>query len=527
MTSSLLTLVSALALARDEILDAIVANPTILRFLFRLVATASIPTDSFEEALTCLMTLTEDNIPIGQAIINDQETRCYDELLKLKAAGGPRAVFACGVLHNVFSSLQWLDHSPGKDGACDAILVPSLSQLLDQLYPGGAKSKTNGHGASSSGATQVALEILASIGADLVATLEKGNRSQFDADKDDEWNGIEDDVVPDDDAMEVDGGSENGDDGNNGSDKGGSDEEGDDSDSDIDIEADMDRVTGVDEPEEGNIDDLPTLRELIQSAVPQLIRLTNIQCKDDEDLEVQSHAFSALNNIAWTLCCIEFANGENANIFAAWAPAAKNIWLKTITPVLSSDSNDLNLATLVTGLAWAVSKSLNGDTPVNETQHLKFMMLYQTNRGRDQDVKIEGHDDGEEQEDPFQSLGVKCIGVLGSLARNPAPLEVNKDVGKFYMKLLDDAATPVAEVIETLNQVFDVYGDEEFACEKVFWEEGFLKHLEDLLPRLKTAAKGIDKRKAGELRTKTDEAFLNLGRFIKYKKKHAPKERRQ
>lgn len=526
MASSLLTLLSALALARDEILNAIVANQTILRFLLRLAATASIPADSFEEALTCLMTLTEDNIPIGQAIIDDQETRCYDELLKLKAAGGPKAVFACGVLHNVFSSLQWLDHSPGKDGACDAILVPSLSQLLEQLHPGGAKAKTNGHSASSSGATQVALEILASIGTDLGATLEKGNRSQSGAVKEeDEWNGIDDDVVPDDDAMEVDGGSEDGD---NASDKEASDEEGEDLDSDIDIEADMDRVTGHDEHKGGNIDDLPTLRELIHSAVPQLIRLTNIPVVDDEDdLEIQSHAFSALNNIAWTLSCIEFANGENTNIFAAWAPAAKKIWLKTIAPVLDANSNDLNLATLVTGLAWAVSKSLNGETPVNETQHLKFMMLYQADRAQSKDVKIEGHDEAEEQEDPFQSLGVKCIGVLGSLARNPAPLEVNKDVGKFFMKLLNDPATPLAEVIEASNQVFDIYGDEEFECEKVFWEEGLIKHLEDLLPQLKTRAKGVDKRKAEELRTKTDEAILNLGRFIKYKKKHAPKERIQ
>ncbi|KAK5660301.1 hypothetical protein OQA88_12841 [Cercophora sp. LCS_1] len=524
ITSSLLSLLTALALARDEILDAIVANPTILRFLFRLVSTPSIPADEFEEALTCLTTLTEDNLPIGQAIIGDQETRCYDELLKLKAAGGPKTVLACGVLHNVFSSLQWLDHSPGQDGACDAILVPSLSQALEQLHPG--VGKTNGHGVSSPGITQTALEILASIGTDLQVTLEKGNRPQFGAGKaDDEWNGIEDDVAPEADAMEVDGGSENGDDA---SEKDISDDESGESDSDIDIEADMDKVTGADEPfpEEGNIDDLPTLRELIHAAVPQLIRLTNIPITGEEDLAIQYHAFSALNNIAWTLSCIEFANGENANIFAAWAPAAKKIWQKTILPVLESDSNDLNLVTLVTGLAWAVSKSLNGNTPINQTQHRKFITLYRVTRNHGRDDKMDGHDEAEEQEDPFQSLGVKCIGVLGSLARDPAPLEVNRDVGVFLMTLLGHPETPAAEMIEALNQVYDIYGDEEHGCDQVFWNDGFLKHLEELLPRLKTVAKGIDKRKAEELRTKTDEAILNLGRFIKYKKKHAPKEKR-
>ncbi|KAK0655363.1 hypothetical protein B0T16DRAFT_384271 [Cercophora newfieldiana] len=171
MTSSLLSLLAALAVARDEILDSIVASQNILRFLFRL-----------------------DNLPIGQAITDDLETRCYDELLKLKAGGGPGAVLACGVLHNVFSSLQWLDHSPGKQGACDAILVPSLSQALEQLSPTGGK--TNGHGASShSGIVQVALEMLASIGTDLQNTLEKGNRFQVGpGNKTEEgWGGIEDD----------------------------------------------------------------------------------------------------------------------------------------------------------------------------------------------------------------------------------------------------------------------------------------------------------------------------------------------
>src|SRR5690606_37663311 len=133
----------------------------------------------------------------------------------------------------------------------------------------------------------------------------------------------------------------------------------------VDLDADMEKVTGPDEPlaEGGSLDDLPTLRELIQTAVPQLIRLANIPIGSDDDIAIQAHAFSALNNIAWTISCLEFANGENANIFAVWAPAAKKVWLKAITPVLSSDNADLNLATLVTGLAWAISRSLAGNTP--------------------------------------------------------------------------------------------------------------------------------------------------------------------
>ncbi|KAK0620383.1 hypothetical protein B0T14DRAFT_521291 [Immersiella caudata] len=523
IASSLLSLLGALAVARDEILDAIVANQNILRFLFRLVSTSSIPPEVFEETLSCLMTLSEDNLPIGQAITDDQETRCYEGLLKLGAGGGPAAVLACGVLHNVFSSLQWLDHSPGKQGACDAILVPSLSRALEQLSPIGGV-KTNGHGASHAGIVQVALEVLASIGTDLQNTLEKGNRSQFGHSKaEEEWDGIEDDDEGGDaDAMEVDGGYDGKDD------KDVSGDEDSDDDNIEDIEADMERVTGVDDNvEEGSLDDLPTLRELIQTATPQLIRLTNISINSDDDISVQSHALSALNNIAWTLSCIDFTSEENANILTAWAPTARKVWKKTITPVLNSDNADLNLATLVTGLAWAVARSLNGETPSDRTQHRKFIALYQAAKAHDskQDqMQDEAKGESEEEEDPLQGLGVKCIGVLGSLARDPAPIATNRDVGVFLMTILGRPETPVADVIEALNQVFDIYGDEEAPCDKeVFWKDGFLKHLEDLLPRLKTLAKGVDKRKAEELRTKADEVVLNLGRFIQYKKKNPPK----
>ncbi|KAK0722179.1 hypothetical protein B0T26DRAFT_850654 [Lasiosphaeria miniovina] len=535
ITSSLIALLTPIALARDEILDAVVANPTILRFLFRLVASDLVPQEIFEETLSCLMVLSEDNLPLGQALTDDQETRCYDELLKFKTGGGVRAVLACGVLHNVFSSLQWLDHSPGKDGAYDAILVPSLSQELEQVSSSNGSLKT-----SNPEIAQVALEILASIGTDLQNTLEKGNRPQPGAagkSKDEEWNGIGDEAADidvdavaeadDDDAMDVDGGHEKDDSDQDDKDEAGSDDD----DDDDDLDEDMDLVTGGDDsvPDAAGLDDLPTLRELIQKALPQLIRLSSASADSDETVAIQIQALSALNNIAWTISMIDFAEGENAHVFDVWAPAAKKIWQKTITPILDSDNADITLATLVTSLAWAIARSLSGDTPSDGTQHRKFMALYQASKG------LEHHDEGGDEghcgcdcgdDDPLQSLGVKCIGVLGCLARAPASIDVNREIGVAFMSRLantNDVAPP-AEIIEMLNQLFDMYADEEQAYDKeVFWKDNFLQHLQELLPRLKIIAKGVDKRAFEELRTKADEAVLNLARFIQYKKKHAPR----
>ncbi|KAK4178205.1 hypothetical protein QBC36DRAFT_299551 [Triangularia setosa] len=524
ITSSLLALINLLGMAREEIVTAVVANQTILRFLFRLAASESIPQEIYEETLSCLTTLSEDNLELGQAMTNDQETRCYDVLLKLALGFGPRSVMACGVLHNVFSSLQWLDHSPGKDGACDAVLIGTLTRALEHVPSSSAV--TNGN-ANQAAVVQLALEILASIGADLQETLEKGNCSQP---KDrDEWNGIEDKAEADD-AMDVDGDSNvGGDDEEEKDDEEEDNEMGEDEDDDEnigDLEADMEKVTGADDPlDSEDSDDLPTLGAFIQQAIPQLVRLANIQIDSEESLTIQSHALTALNNIAWTVSCIDFSESENSNIYDAWYPAAKKIWVKAITPIVEADNADLDLATQIASLAWAIARSLGANVPLTPGQHRRFIALYQA--AKNQPKSAEG-----KEVDPLQGLGVKCVGVLGSLARDPAPIDLNREIGVFLITLLQscdqDKTIPPADVVEAVNQIFDIYGDEATEHDKeVFWKERFHKHLEEFLPKLRALAKTIDKRPQSELRDKADEAVLNLVRFLKYKKTHAPKEPRE
>ena len=57
---------------------------------------------------------------------------------------------------------------------------------------------------------------------------------------------------------------------------------------------------------------------------------------------------------------------------------------------------------------------------------------------------------------------------------------------------------------------------------EVFWKEGFLGRLEEVVPKVKAMVKTIDKRSYKELRLRADEASLNLGRFVQYKKKNKP-----
>ncbi|KAI0152427.1 hypothetical protein F4776DRAFT_31108 [Hypoxylon sp. NC0597] len=495
IAESLAVILSALAEAQDEALDAAVRNEQIVRFLFTLITIDFTTAPVLNSALSCMITLSEDNQQFAEAILADNATKCYKQLDTFKNGDGYRAVLACGVLHNVFSAAQWNDQKPGKDGACDAVLVPTLSQALEHTQLNG--DMMNGHSSTSPvEIVQLALEILASIGTTLQETLEKGGHG-----KEEQWEGINDKDV----AMDGDDDEELSDRESAGEDEMDQDE----------MEADMDMVTGADDHDEEleGIDDLPTLKELIQKAIPQIVKLCRASGGNDETSNlILGHAISALNNISWTVSCIDFTEKSNAAILRAWTPVARGIWEQVIAPVLSSDTSDIQLATIVTSLAWAIARTLHGQTFLSGDEQKKFISLYHASKNLNED-----------QDDPFQSLGVKCIGVLGQLAL-AAPIALNREIGIFLLTVVKGLPeTPAADAVEALNQLFDVYGDENKEWDKeVFWKDNFLQHLEEVVPRVKSAVKAINKAKSAELRTRAEEASLNLSRFIQYKQKHRP-----
>ncbi|KAJ4134871.1 hypothetical protein NW768_004480 [Fusarium equiseti] len=495
IASSLITLLTALAEAQDEILEAISRNATIIRLLFLLTSDelASNPeiVSLRSDALACLMILCEDNEQLSDIVVNTKQHRTYGTLLSLRKTANGDGVLACGVLHNLFSSLEDQDIALGAD---NSLLIPTLSQALKAYEPG---QMADGVGwANPFEYQQLALEILASIGTTLntaEANPQKEDKSQA---KDDEDMADADEDLSD------------------GEEEGGEEEEEMDDD---ELEADMELVTGADRNEEdSNIDDLPILKTLIDNALPELIRIASLSPTDDTSLRMQGHALAALNNIAWSVSLIDFADAHNAPIQNAWDPVGRALWTQVIAPILATDTADIELATHITSLAWGVARSLRGrpNTPF-AAEHRRFIALYQATKGSPA---------VQDMEDPFQSLSVKCIGVLGQLALEPAPVDRNRDIGIFLITILAGLPeTPTADAVEALNQVFDIYGDESYSYEKeVFWKNDFLKHLDEALPKVRAMVKAIDKRASSELRLRADEAVLNLNRFLTYKRKNKP-----
>ncbi|KAM3516346.1 hypothetical protein MY11210_000105 [Beauveria gryllotalpidicola] len=519
--ASLLSLITALAEVGDDVLNAIASNTTLTQLLAVLITKhddISSESDNISklrtDALACLMLLCEDNDKLAQAI-SVAGNNTFETLLSLKDRLDGEGVLACAVLHNIFSSLEASRDARLPTEIDDSVLIPTLTKVLAS-YSAEEPAAAGESWSDPAQYQQLALETLASIGTSLSAVAGSPVEAARAAGKHRAPTVGGEDASDDQEMDEADDvQSQSGDEGMG-------DEEDEDEMTHEEIQADMDMVLGGDDDE--NIDNLPVLQALVQKALPELIRIAASQPSNEVAMAMQGHALSALNNIAWSLSVVDFADDHNAGILAAWSPAAKSIWEQVITPILSSDTADLGLATQVTGLSWAIARALRSKTPLQAGEQRKFITLYQATRGSSAEQQQQQQQQTPD-EDPFQSLGVKCIGVVGQLAMDPCPADMNRELGTFLVTVVSALPqTPPAEAVEALNQLFDIYGDEEYAYDSgVFWANNFVKHLDEAVPKARAMAKSVDKKTQAELRLRADEAVMNLTRFIAYKAKNKPK----
>ncbi|KAJ6790388.1 hypothetical protein PWT90_07769 [Aphanocladium album] len=522
--ASLLSLLTALAEAGDDILEAIASNPTLTQLLAVLITrhdelageSGSVSTLRVD-ALACLMLLSEDNDKLAKAI-STSGNATLETLLSLKDNLDGEGVLACAVLHNLFASLETSRDAQIPTEGDESILIPTLTKVISS-YSADEPLAAGESWSDPAQYQQLALETLASIGTSLTAVIGGPAEASKAAGKGKASAPRGEDVGGDEDMNEADDNvrSQSGDEGmgeeEDGEDEG---EEDDDEMTHEEMQADMDMVLGDDGDE--NIDDLPVLQALLQKALPELMRIAASQPANEVGMAMQGHALSAINNIAWSLSLVDFSEDHNAGILAAWSPVAKSIWAQVISPILASDTADLGLATQVTGVSWAIARALRSKTPLRTDEQRKFMTLYQATKGSAGELT-------ENEEDPFQSLGVKCIGVLGQLALGPCPVDMNRELGTFLVTVVSSLPqTPAAEAVEAFNQLFDIYGNEDYAYDpEVFWANNFAKHLEESVPKARAMAKSIDKKNQAELRLRADEVVMNLTRFLAYKAKRKPK----
>ncbi len=338
MIESLIALVAALSEAQDEILEAIVGLQSTTKLIAAVIAHVDTPQHLRLDAVSCLMTLAEDNRRVAEFLVADEEPKPFSALLNLQAGSGPGRVLACGVLHNVFSALKWHEGSPGNKDLSDASLVRSLSVALDETKPQDGLPVTC-QWAKPTEVLQLALEILASIGTSLQESMASSPTKD---EKDEEWGGIEEQDAMEDDTTKPAKDDDNDED----MDDSKVDDEDMDEDDIADIQDDMDMVTGADgsmDDDADAADELSTLSALVSHAVPKMIRLANPAAQSEEATLARYYALSALNNLAWSISCFDFSRDENASILKIWGNAGKAVWQKAIVPVLDSNTEDIEL----------------------------------------------------------------------------------------------------------------------------------------------------------------------------------------
>lgn len=234
-------------------------------------------------------------------------------------------------------------------------------------------------------------------------------------------------------------------------------------------------------------------------------------------------ALSALNNIAWTASWVLDSGYPSPSISSTWPATAQLLWTKIIVPVLEANTADVPLASKITSLAWALARSVNGRILLSCGEHLKFMALYQASCSLPSSTSTSTNSTQPVPYDLPTDLGVKCLGVLGSLARAPDRVPINARIGRFLLSLVVSLpSTPTACAVEALDQILEIYADEASDYDgPVFRAEDFLAVLEsaDLRRELRAMAKKVDRRREPQMRERADQVLLELGRFCAYKRR--------
>ncbi|CAZ81046.1 unnamed protein product [Tuber melanosporum] len=457
-------LIAGLSETSEEVAEAIV-KLDILPLLMEILKEPSGKLGGLHETVAqCVYALTGESDDFVEAIVSDRYGY-VSLLLELRDQSDPslKSLYICGSLHNISLALKGTEVATDQE-ISDFSVVTILTDFLKSTPTASLTDDEQ----KVLIFKQLVLEILASI-----ATEATGGVSEeaLGADQD----GDIDFISGDGDGKDMTAPGE----------------------LDESLRADMEMVVG-DESNQESPDSAEgtVLHYLIVNTGPALLSI--VKSGASGSLPIHIRALSVLNNIAWT---VDATLSEGLGLWERWQKLAREIWQSCITPVLVANTADVELAEAVTGLAWAISKSMNGSLDVSQGEHRAFVSLYHAAN--------------------TDELRTKCVGVLGCLGLAQGRIEINREIGVFLMTLIVGGAnTPANPLVEALNAIFDIYADAEFDYdEPVFVKSAFLDHLSKAISGVRSAVKKVDKNKFPEDRLRADDALLNLQRFIAYKKK--------
>ncbi|KAG1051768.1 hypothetical protein G6F43_006048 [Rhizopus delemar] len=256
----------------------------------------------------------------------------------------------------------------------------------------------------------------------------------------------------------------------------------------------------------------PIVKSFVQQVFPHLVRLatpTSLSFSTEPLVSAVTHglalthqrALECFNNFLLAMNEIPskfWFKEQSSDAVQAWR------WLfNTANLVASSPESEDRNAVLeaIVGCLWSLGRGLGHHIPLETTDVPSLCGAYKAAVN--------------------ESMRVKIVGCLSTIASRQGDINTNKDIGVFIMDVLSNIATHKTQVdvaVEALNFMFDVYNDCAFDYDTPVYVQGnFNRQLKQILPSVKAMVKSVDRRKNFDLRHRCDEALMNLVAFIKYK----------
>ncbi|AGO12409.1 AaceriAER055Wp [[Ashbya] aceris (nom. inval.)] len=240
-----------------------------------------------------------------------------------------------------------------------------------------------------------------------------------------------------------------------------------------------------------------TLLNILKQVLPDLF---NVLASD-----FTSHVLMAWNNLLWLFLSLEI------NVFELPNEPWKQLW----SCIYQAGNDDPRVRFGKLSCVWALLKAIQ--LHHNSAQYLEILQVATVDFVHS--IRREYENAGEVNSEDQLDLRLRCCHVLFVLATFQQHVDVNKEVGLFFLHVLSQKDTHPQLLVEVADHLIDIYSDAGFDYDLPnFVGLGFLDILrKDVLPNLRSAFKFVDKNKNPQLKAECHELFTTLGSFIAYK----------
>lgn len=251
----------------------------------------------------------------------------------------------------------------------------------------------------------------------------------------------------------------------------------------------------------------PLVTILIDKIYCMLYELLKFEISSQNMLSLVEKILIALNNMLWLFL-------SSTSIPVEWYEKILDLWNVIIE---LTTHEDIILQKNCLNILWAISKSLGPEIQTKININIDTLISKC-------EIIIEKEVDEDIETDNLEFL-LSTVGFLGSLAPNVANTQMTHTISEFLLRCIEIFSQKHKNslynriVIECLNLIYDIFGDKEYLYDyEVFVKQNYLDRLSSLEMLVKEMYKKIDKNKNEGLKLEAEEAWVNLGRFIEYKK---------